>query len=131
MDENKGSDVCLLLCKNGVGKFDVFKVSEPPQAAVSCHTFLIKLKKIIYYESYAPGNFAGRKKRKISSTSIKSFTEARLVFRVLCRLPWVLFWPFLNITVWPPSVIYYKHLVLDPQVRSSMSSLMFFVSNKL
>lgn len=78
MDENKGSDVCLLLCKNGVGKFDVFKVSEPPQAAVSCHTFLIKLKKIIYYDSYTPGNFAGRKKRKISSASIKCFTEARL-----------------------------------------------------
>lgn len=36
--EHKGNDVCLLLCKNGVEKFDVFKVFEPPQEAVSCHS---------------------------------------------------------------------------------------------
>lgn len=27
--EHKGNDVCLLLCKNGVGKFGVLKVFEP------------------------------------------------------------------------------------------------------
>lgn len=39
--------MCLLLYKNYVGKLDIFKVFEVPEAH-ACHTLLIKLKKMIY-----------------------------------------------------------------------------------
>jgi len=60
VDENKGSDMCLLLCRKDIGRFDLLKAVEPLQPAICCHTLLIKLKKIIYYDSYTPGNFAGK-----------------------------------------------------------------------
>lgn len=44
MHEQKGNDVCLLLCKDIIGKLFVLKVFEQPQAAVSCHS-LNKAKK--------------------------------------------------------------------------------------